>query len=388
MRTFQYRDAKSHKFWNIAVSGSSFTVTFGKVGSAGQSQTKAFTSPEKSQAEADKLIREKLKKGYVETTPSRPASQAEAFEDAIRVNPHDLATVCAYADYLAEQGDPRGEFMQVQIALENESLPATERKKLHARERALLKKDEKEWVGDWADLFGAPIETEGRGQINHTGGRKYEFKRGLLTTVHFGELTVAAARAFVKAPQTRLVRELFIGIHDYEEEFEPGPDIPADVDPYDNSPGEHVLLRWPYLRNVHRFQFGWVSDEVYDDFCNFQCHLYGNHLYDFVKQMPDVEELLVFAHFLESDKLVTLPMPNLRVLQLYHGWSYPLEKLAKNSTLMNLTHLLCHPHALEPGNRPSIGLSQLKAVCRSPHLTKLTHLRLRLTDFGDQGRKR
>jgi uncharacterized protein (TIGR02996 family) len=386
MRTFQYSDAKSHKFWNIEVSGTSFTVTYGKVGSSGQTQPKTFASAEEAQAEADKLIQEKLKKGYVETTPKRPASQAEAFEDAIRANPHDLATVCAFADYLADHGDPRGEFMQVQIALENESISAAERQKLHAREMQLLDEHEQDWVGDWPDLFDAPTETEGRGQINHTGGRKYQFNRGMLTTINFGQLTVAAARAFVKAPQTRLVHELFIGYYQYEEEFEPGPDIPTDLVRGDDSAAEYVILRWPYFRNVRRFQFGWMSDEVYGgDFCNFQCHLGGDHLFDFVKQMPDVEEVLVFAHFREADKLVALPMPNLRVLQLYHGWSYPLETLAKNSTLTNLTHLLCHPHALEHGDDPYIGLPQLQAVCRSPHLPKLTHLRLRLTDFGDRG---
>lgn len=139
------------------------------------------------------------------------------------------------------------------------------------------------------------------------------------------------------------------------------------------------------MRNVRRFQYGWVSDEVYGDFCNFQCHLTGEHLHDFVKQMPDVEEVLIFCHFRDAGKLVALPTPNLRVLQLYHGWSYPLEKLAKNSTLTNLTHLLCHPHALEGDDEPYIRLQQLRAVCRSPHLRSLTHLRLRLSDFGDDG---
>ena len=42
MRTFQFSDAKSHKFWNIDVQGKSFTVTFGKIGTAGQTKTKEF----------------------------------------------------------------------------------------------------------------------------------------------------------------------------------------------------------------------------------------------------------------------------------------------------------------------------------------------------------
>jgi uncharacterized protein (TIGR02996 family) len=383
MRTFQYSDAKSHKFWNIEVSGSSFTVTYGKVGAAGQTQTKSFATAKAAQAEADKLIRGKLIKGYVETTPKPVTSEAEAFERALAADPHDLTTARVYADYLAERGDPRGEFMLVQIALEDEFQSAATRKELHARERELLQKHAREWVGNWVDLFPALTYTEGRGQINHTDGRKYEFKRGLLTTIHFGELTVKAARAVLKAPQTRLVHELFIGYYAYDEHFEPGPDIPADAE--EGYAAEHVILRWPQLRNIRRFQFGWVSDEVYEDFCNFQCHFRGDHLYDFVKQMPDVEELLIFCHFSDANKLVALPMPKLRVLQLYHGWSYPLEKLANNSTLTNLTHLLCHPHALEYDTEPYIRLPGLRAICRSPHLKRLTHLRLRLADFGDDG---
>ena len=273
--------------------------------------------------------------------------------------------------------------MQVQLALEDESLSAAARKKLHAQEKALLKKHEKEWVGDWADHFDAPTYPEGNGQVNHTGGRKYEFKRGILTTVQFGRLTVAAARAFVTAPQTRLVHELFIGDSSYDEDFEPGPDIPEDAERA--YAALHAIIRWPYLQNIRRFQFGWVADEVYEDFCGFQCHLGGDAVESFVKRMPHIEELLVFAHTRDLDKLVSLKMPQLRMLQLYHGWSFPLEKLAKNPSLTKLTHVFCHPHSLEYGDAPYIRLAHLKAICKSPHLTSLTHLRLRCTDFGDKG---
>ena len=74
MRTFQFSDAKSHKFWNIEVTDTSFTVTYGKIGTAGQTTTKSFATPEKAQAEADKLVKEKLGKGYTETTPKASVS--------------------------------------------------------------------------------------------------------------------------------------------------------------------------------------------------------------------------------------------------------------------------------------------------------------------------
>ncbi|EMJ94143.1 WGR domain-containing protein [Leptospira alstonii] len=61
-----YQDKTSHKFWNIEVSGKSFTVTFGKAGTDGQTQTKTFDDEEKCLKEAKKLLAEKLKKGYID----------------------------------------------------------------------------------------------------------------------------------------------------------------------------------------------------------------------------------------------------------------------------------------------------------------------------------
>src|SRR5262245_10585355 len=151
MRTFQYSDAKSHKFWNIEVTGNSFTVTYGKISSAGQTQTKTFASAAEAQKAADKLVKEKTSKGYVETTPKVGVPEAEALEASIRANPHDVNAIAAYADWLQEHDDVRGEFIQVQLSLENESLPKAERKKLQKREQELLEEHGSEWVGEWAE---------------------------------------------------------------------------------------------------------------------------------------------------------------------------------------------------------------------------------------------
>jgi predicted DNA-binding WGR domain protein len=59
-----FKDEKSNKFWQIEASGKSFTVTYGKSGTAGSSQTKTFGSESECQKEAEKLLNEKLKKGY------------------------------------------------------------------------------------------------------------------------------------------------------------------------------------------------------------------------------------------------------------------------------------------------------------------------------------
>lgn len=65
-RYFEFVSGSSKKFWEISLSGNSFTVRFGRIGTAGQSQTKSFTDESKAQRETENLIAEKLKKGYRE----------------------------------------------------------------------------------------------------------------------------------------------------------------------------------------------------------------------------------------------------------------------------------------------------------------------------------
>ena len=67
VRRFEFVGGSSQKFWEISLAGNSFTVRFGRIGTAGQSQTKSFADEEKAKREAEKLIAEKVKKGYVET---------------------------------------------------------------------------------------------------------------------------------------------------------------------------------------------------------------------------------------------------------------------------------------------------------------------------------
>ncbi|MDH6358514.1 STM4015 family protein [Parabacteroides sp. PF5-9] len=66
-RVFVFQDFKSQKFWSIDLQGNGFTVNYGKLGTEGQFQEKTFASPEEAEKQANKLIAEKTKKGYVET---------------------------------------------------------------------------------------------------------------------------------------------------------------------------------------------------------------------------------------------------------------------------------------------------------------------------------
>lgn len=62
-----YKDAKSDKFWQIVHEGTTLAVTYGKTGTAGQKKVKELDSVQKAEKEREKLINEKLGKGYTRT---------------------------------------------------------------------------------------------------------------------------------------------------------------------------------------------------------------------------------------------------------------------------------------------------------------------------------
>jgi uncharacterized protein (TIGR02996 family) len=318
------------------------------------------------------------------TTMSSPG---EVLEQAIVADADDLAAHAAYADWLIQQGDPRGEFIQVQLALEEPGRSPEERKRLQQREQSLLGAHREEWVGKWAALAHSS-GPEGRGQLDFPGPKPYRFIRGILAEITIDEITLACARALIRAPQTRLVRRLFIGGWAYEQSgtYDPAGD-PIPDDSYD--PSRHVFSRWPYFENLRVFQLGWTSDENYEDFCHFQCHLRAAEAYELIARMPRLEELYLFADGVPTEQVFQLDtLTNLRALQIYHCWQYPLQVLARNAALRRLTHLLLHPKAAGEWSHdepPYIKLEGVRAVLQSPYLTNLTHLRLRLTDIGDRG---
>jgi uncharacterized protein (TIGR02996 family) len=382
MRTFTFSDGKSNKFWNIDLQGSEFTVTYGRAGSQGKAQTKTFATAAAAEAAHDKLVREKLAKGYVETMPSAAVTPEDALERQVRENPDDVATLGVYADRLSELGDPRGEFIHVQLALEQEGRSAEQRRQLQKREKELLKQHGRGWLGGLAEYLldqrGVSDYVRKRVALGGEGGYQFQFVRGRLHSVRATELTVAFARLLAKAPEAHWLQRLEIHATAYEEEqYEAGEDVPANA----YTPSPHALRRASFLGNLRVFHLGEPEAE------HPYCHTDGEAAADLVEQMPRLEELYLLAHNVNLEKLFALKsLGHLRILQVYHCHRYPLDRLADNRALGQLTHLLLHPHAQEPGDEGTyISLEGVRAVVRSRHLRSLTHLRLRLTDMGDEG---
>jgi uncharacterized protein (TIGR02996 family) len=329
----------------------------------------------------------------------------EAFEQAILDEPDDRGHYAAYADWLQEQGDPRGELVQVQLALEDEGRPADERIALRMREKELLDKHEREWLGEMAPFLLDPAWADSSPLGSH------RWARGFVAALSATYLTRAFAQAIAAAPEARFLRELRVFSEARYYDRDAGDQPPPRVA---RPPGvsEHwellELIGAPCLRNLRVFQMG-DSDGKPPEYGWGDCHTYARGVEHVVAGMPRVEELHLLCKSYSPERLFALPnLTRLRVLRVYHlgvsssqgerrRYEYPLDALAANPALSNLTHLLFHPHRPEyhhdaydererTGRQLSfLPLSQVRALVRSPHLRNLTHLQLRLSDMGDAG---
>lgn len=65
--------AAAHKFWRVRLDGSVQTVRFGRIGTVGQTCTKTFPSAAEATKTIERLIAQKVNKGYQEVTPEQAA---------------------------------------------------------------------------------------------------------------------------------------------------------------------------------------------------------------------------------------------------------------------------------------------------------------------------
>jgi predicted DNA-binding WGR domain protein len=78
MPRYEFSEGSSNKFWQIDLEGTSFTTTYGRLGTDGQSSLKEYDSEEKAKKEYDKLVAEKVKKGYTLVGGAAPAAAKPA----------------------------------------------------------------------------------------------------------------------------------------------------------------------------------------------------------------------------------------------------------------------------------------------------------------------
>ena len=218
---YEYSEGSSNKFWQIQLSGVSFTTTHGKIGSSGATLLKEWPDAATAKKEYDKLVAQKTKKGYVLVSgapakasakgekPAKPVKAAKtaaaptvaasaynaALAKVIDADPNDEGAWSVYADWLQSQNDPRGELAVVQERLR----ASAKDKALLAAEKKLLKDHAASIVGDLAvymtkegkpDIPGvtgkSALEPEFRGYENSPVPVAVQWRSGFFSQVTVG----------------------------------------------------------------------------------------------------------------------------------------------------------------------------------------------------------
>ncbi len=189
MPRFEFSEGTSNKFWEIELSGDSFTTRWGRIGTEGQSKTKAWDSAATAKKEYDKLVASKLKEGYEQVDGGAEGEDDdgdgggavnEGLEGKIAQALDDPQGYAVYADWLQQQGDVRGKLITLQLAATQKDDAAAFR----AAEKLLTENAEALWGEELAEQL-------------ESGALSADWRWGF-------------------------VRKLFVGQKDYDQEVDPG----------------------------------------------------------------------------------------------------------------------------------------------------------------------
>ena len=81
-RNFIYQEELSNKFWDIEYSGKEQKITFGKIGTKGRETIKEYSNEQECVKESEKLIAQKIKKGYVEINENDKIPEKKELADS------------------------------------------------------------------------------------------------------------------------------------------------------------------------------------------------------------------------------------------------------------------------------------------------------------------
>jgi uncharacterized protein (TIGR02996 family) len=389
MRIFTRHTGGQHLFWSIDLTDGFLIVIEGEVGTEGLRRARPFTNQLRAEQEQQRLVQERLAQGYREvlTGAASPSALQQALEEALAANPDDRVAHMAYADFLLEQTDAasvaRGEFIRVQLQMDDPALPFEERQKPQRQDHQPSEPFLRIWLGELAPfLLDQPDERHpwnlpGSSFPDRNDPIDFSFTNGWLSRLHIPILTCPLARTLAHAPAARLLRDLHPGTFaEQDPSPNPGPGSPPASS---ETPAPDHLVGADCLKNVCSLALGeverWSAVYLWPE---------GPSTTELVRSCPRLERLRLQLLEHDGDRLFRLAMPHLRILQLGLGFPWPLTVLAENASLGNLEELTLDGRFAEYEEEgPS--LEDLRAVARSPHFRGLRSLRLRRTLLGDEG---
>lgn len=291
----------------------------------------------------------------------------EALEAALVVTPDDVALHSAYADFLLEAGDPRGEYIRLQLASEDSNQPADRLRQYEQAVFDLRRQHECEWLGDlWPHLQTSTTEPN----VSVT------WRRGWIDAIRVEQMSDALVEAVAANPFTRLLSVLAI-----EQNQQP---VEIRTAPYEMLFEVSLvpLRRSGRFVNLRTFILGDAEGRVVAD---------GRSVNENCKAMPRLERLQMCCDQINPAPIFGGDFDHLHTLHITsNSPRYPVAILGIND-LPNLRRLYLDLVAIQPqrgelgSEREPMIPSDFTMFFETKHLNRLEHLTLRMGELADAG---
>lgn len=323
MIRYELKEGNSAKFWEIDLEGDSFTVRYGRIGTDGQTSTKTYPDAATAKKEADKLIKSKTKKGYVEVESVGRVAPAAGdaghgnpeLEAAIFNKPDDAEAWAVYGDWLQANGDVRGEI----IALELQGDASAK-----AQAEALVAQHRAEWLGKELQKVLTADEDEPVLELEWRHG----FLRKVKARTHYdweGMKVESMLNAVMKSSASRFIEAIHIGLTDAEGETSFSREVNAIC-----KTGKRPSVRRVYVGDFEfpdETEISWTEvggvDKLYPVFENLEwLKVQGGSIDLGTLKHAKLQTLILHTGGLPGDaarSLAKADLPELRTLEVWFG---------------------------------------------------------------------
>jgi uncharacterized protein (TIGR02996 family) len=296
-------------------------------------------------------------------------SDRQMLEAAIAADFEDVAAHAAYADLLVEEGDPRGEYIQLRLALENRNQSPRLLREWEERANQLLHQYQPDWLGRLAPfLLGRPRSTVEPVAPNID----FRCRRGWLTEIDVQDVRDAFITVLAGAREARMLQELTLR---------------NTLLPNNQGPLER-LSSAAFLETLKCFTLG--------DSDGYRATADASRVLEIVGHMPQLTHLTLFAEQI-PEGVLGLSLPNLRSLTLRFVIpitvpnqtlaAIPFQTLAANTSFSGLERLFLSNEPVVDANGHMLDstVGDLGRFLTAPRFRRLSDLTLRIPDLGNDG---
>lgn len=297
----------------------------------------------------------------------------DALEAALVATPDDVVLHSAYADLLLEQGDPRGEFIRLQLAAEDRNQPVSKLREFEQAAFELRLKHEREWLGDlWQHLQRSPHAVTVAESLEYNV--THSWRRGWIDTIRVSQLSDSLVEALATNPLTRMLGT-FVCVRNWRE--------PVTHEEEREQVDLQPLSAAGRFANLRHFDLGSAEERV---------AAFGWRIDDAVTSMKSLESIRLCVDLFSESALFGGSYPRLHTIDItYNNPRCRFYILGMNDALPNLKRLSLDTVAVMPGRgelgseREPITPTDLSMFFRSKYLTALEYLTFRNGEFGDEG---